>query len=102
MLYVYHQVVVNVQLISLMLLDTMSQAVAVSNWKIIIVSIICLLILGSCPPKEHQYIVLIAKHNSYKFVKVVYSEGIPKTKCNFLFSRVLFYPCWTVCLAIFL
>ena len=82
MLYVYHQVAVNVQLISLMLLDTMSQAVAVSNWKIIIVLVICLLILDSCPPKEHRYIVLITKHNSHKFVKVVCSENIPKTKCN--------------------
>ena len=35
MLYVYHQVVVNVQLISLTLLVTMLQAVAVfiNNWK---------------------------------------------------------------------
>ena len=49
MLYVYHQVVVNVQLISLTLLVTMSQKVAVciNNCKMII---LCSLILGSCPP----------------------------------------------------
>ena len=49
MLYVYHQVVVNVQLISLILLVTMLQAVAVCsrNCKI---AILYSFILGSCPP----------------------------------------------------
>ena len=47
MLYVYHQVVVNVQLISLTLLVTMSQSVAVciNNWKWHFYSFI----LGSLP-----------------------------------------------------
>ena len=58
MLHVYHQVVVNVQLISLTLLVTMLQAVAVCirNCKI---AILYLLILGSCPPDKPPIYCLI-------------------------------------------